>query len=144
MSKSKYQVSLTDDGELVEAVEVTESPDIDDSYKPKEKRTRVQRYLYSGVGTGVGLGIVALIVIGIVLLVQHIQHQIVVSEWKLPEFTSIQCTPPVSNGLTAPDLFSAAFQCMESVTGLFMPCIVMFLVSGIALRITKFFKDSLR
>lgn len=129
------QVIISDDGELIEAVEVpTDSTESPDDQKPKEKRSRIQRYVYSGIGRGIGMGIVAVVAIGLIALVSHVQHQFAIGEWKLPQI--IPTAEPITAPLAPTDLGSLIGE-TANLFNCFVPLLIALLIIGIAMTIAK-------
>jgi hypothetical protein len=128
------QVTLTDDGELIEAVDIS-TDDIQDIEPEKKKKVAARsagRYVLSGVGAGVGLGIVALVVIVLVWGVQQIQYQATIHEWKFPTFT-----PPEAFAVDTNSAMSLAGAMFQYLGGL-LPWIAGF---GMAIYVVGLFRS---
>jgi len=136
---------ITDDGELIEAVEVSaETVEAQDDSKPKEKRTRIQRYVYSGIGYGIGIGIVAAVLIGLVALVGHAQHQFAIGEWKLPQLIPSMPTPNPSAPTTLQDSINQSMEIVGAIFNSIIPiCLVVPIVVALASLILKSMRSSL-
>lgn len=124
------QVHLTDDGELIEAMDV--SPDEFEGIEPEKKKKTVaagERVL-GGVGVGVGLGVVVLVVIALVWGVQQIQYQATIHEWKVPELPNLPSAGLVSS---PSDVIGLAGEILLSL----QPCIGVLLILPVALFIVR-------